>query len=76
MSPKIDRDSLATLSTQADRRTLPSSRYFGPLSLDFFFHVFFFMRYSKMLEDNTFSGRKADYVWMLTVSGTLLLVRS
>lgn len=32
------------------------------------------MRYSKMLEENTFHGHKADYVWMLVVSSTLLLV--
>jgi Derlin-2/3 len=32
------------------------------------------MRYSKMLEENTFHGHKADYVWMLMVSSALLLV--
>ncbi|GAA5849099.1 hypothetical protein JCM8547_006444 [Rhodosporidiobolus lusitaniae] len=50
--------------------------YWGPLSLDFFFHLFFFMRYSKMLEESTFAGRRADYVWLLLVSCTLLLVLS
>ena len=34
------------------------------------------MRYSKMLEENQFSGRKADYVWLLIVSSTLLLLLS
>lgn len=34
------------------------------------------MRYSKMLEESAFHGRRADYVWFLLVSGTILLVRS
>ncbi|GAA6040264.1 hypothetical protein JCM8097_009394 [Rhodosporidiobolus ruineniae] len=50
--------------------------YWGPLSLDFFFHLFFFMRYSKMLEESAFHGRRADYVWLLLVSCTLLLILS
>lgn len=33
------------------------------------------MRYSKMLEESAFRGRKADYLWLLIVSCTLLLVR-
>ena len=33
------------------------------------------MRYSKMLEESAFRGRRADYVWFLLVSCTLLLVR-
>ncbi|GAA5855170.1 hypothetical protein JCM9279_007577 [Rhodotorula babjevae] len=50
--------------------------YWGPLGLDFFFHLFFFMRYSKMLEESAFHGRRADYVWLLIVSCTLLLILS
>lgn len=50
--------------------------YWGPLSLDFFFHLFFFMRYSKMLEQSTFHGRRADYVWLLVVSCSMLLILS
>ena len=33
------------------------------------------MRYSKMLEESAFHGRRADYMWLLIVSCTLLLVR-
>jgi Derlin-2/3 len=48
--------------------------YFGELSLDFCFHLFFFARYSKMLETGAFSGRSADFLWLLVISATLLLV--
>jgi hypothetical protein len=33
------------------------------------------MRYSRLLEENSFSNRRADYVWLLTLCGTFLLVR-
>lgn len=32
------------------------------------------MRYSKMLEESAFHGRRADFIWLLTVSATLILV--
>ncbi|EIW67503.1 derlin-2/3 [Tremella mesenterica] len=50
--------------------------YFGPLSLDLAFHLFFLMRYSRLLEENSFSSRKADYVWLLCLCATFLLVIS
>ncbi|PWN41175.1 Der1-like protein [Ceraceosorus guamensis] len=51
--------------------------YFGPLSIDFFFHLFFFLRYSRMLEENHFSGqKKADYVWLLIFCSAALLLLS
>lgn len=48
--------------------------FFGELSLDFCFHLFFFARYSKMLESGAFAGRQADFVWMLTICCASLLV--
>ncbi|KAH9986717.1 Der1-like family-domain-containing protein [Russula vinacea] len=42
--------------------------YFGSISLDFVFHLFFFMRYSRMLEESSFANRKADYFWLLFLS--------
>jgi len=57
-------------------RLVTNFLYFGPLSLDFFFHLFFFMRYSKMLEENTYHGHRADYAWLLIVCCTLLLLLS
>lgn len=34
------------------------------------------MRYSRMLEENSFANRRADYLWLLLVSSTLLLILS
>ncbi|KAK8858837.1 hypothetical protein IAR55_003067 [Kwoniella newhampshirensis] len=48
--------------------------YFGPLSLDLAFHLFFIMRYSRLLEENSFSNRKADYVWLLFLCSIFLLL--
>ncbi|KAH9846368.1 Der1-like protein [Lenzites betulinus] len=50
--------------------------YFGGISLDFVFHMFFFMRYSRMLEESSFANRKADYSWMLFLSSLMLLLLS
>ncbi|KAG2001828.1 endoplasmic reticulum protein [Coprinopsis cinerea AmutBmut pab1-1] len=54
-------------------RAITNFFYFGPLSLDFVFHLFFFMRYSRMLEESSFANRKADYFWMLFLSAIMLL---
>lgn len=50
--------------------------YFGNLSLDFFFHMFFLYRYCKMLEINSFRGRTADFLYMLLFGSALLLAIS
>ncbi|KAG1899585.1 Der1-like protein [Suillus fuscotomentosus] len=50
--------------------------YFGSISLDFVFHLFFFMRYSRMLEESSFANRKADYFWLLLLSSVMLLALS
>ncbi|KAF9556754.1 Der1-like protein [Agrocybe pediades] len=47
--------------------------YFGPISLDFVFHLFFFMRYSRLLEESSFANKKADYFWLLLLSSIMLL---
>lgn len=33
------------------------------------------MRYSRLLEENSFSNRRADYVWLLALCASFLLVR-
>ncbi|TFK52425.1 Der1-like protein [Heliocybe sulcata] len=57
-------------------RALTTFFYFGTLSLDFIFHMFFFMRYSRMLEESSFANRKADYFWLLFLSSLMLLALS
>ena len=39
--------------------------------LDFVFHMFFLVKYSKSLEEGSFRGRSADFLWML-MFGALL----
>eukprot|EP00744_Colponema_vietnamica_P008446 GILI01012049.1.p1 GENE.GILI01012049.1~~GILI01012049.1.p1 ORF type:complete len:240 (+),score=39.34 GILI01012049.1:75-794(+) len=39
--------------------------FFGLFGLDFLFHLFFLVRYSRLLEENSFRGRTADFVYML-----------
>jgi Derlin-2/3 len=57
-------------------RVLTCFVYFGPFGLDFIFHLFFFMRYSRMLEENSYAGRKADFAYLLLFSSALLLLLS
>ena len=38
--------------------------YFGEISIDWFFHVYFLTQYCQQLEAQ-FAGRTADYLWML-----------
>ncbi|KAI0786820.1 Derlin [Abortiporus biennis] len=57
-------------------RAVTTFFYFGGLSLDFVFHMFFFMRYSRLLEESSFANRKADYVWLLLQSSVMLLAVS
>jgi Derlin-2/3 len=39
--------------------------YFGDFSIDFMFHMFFLVRYCKMLEEGSFRGRTGDFFFML-----------
>ena len=53
-------------------RLITTFLYFGPLSLDLLFHVFFLQRYSRLLEES--SGRSpAQFSWLLLYATTLLL---
>lgn len=40
--------------------------------LDFLFHMFFLARYCKLLEENSFRGRTADFLYMLLFGATFL----
>mmetsp|Transcript_31121 Transcript_31121/g.69162 ORF Transcript_31121/g.69162 Transcript_31121/m.69162 type:complete len:250 (-) Transcript_31121:459-1208(-) len=46
--------------------------FFGNLGLDFVFHMFFLLKYCKSLEEGSFRGRSADFLWMLILGGLLL----
>ena len=37
------------------------------VGLDFVFHMFFLIKYSKSLEEGSFRGRSADFLWMLLI---------
>ncbi|KAK9448259.1 Der1-like family-domain-containing protein [Limtongia smithiae] len=50
--------------------------YFGPLSLDFVFHIFFMSRYSRMLEDSFFRGHTFDFMWLMLYAATALILLS
>ena len=39
--------------------------------LDFVFHMFFLVKYSKSLEEGSFRGRSADFLWMLMFGAPL-----
>ncbi|KAI8577673.1 hypothetical protein K450DRAFT_251204 [Umbelopsis ramanniana AG] len=57
-------------------RLITNFLYFGPLSLDFMFHIFFLARYSRMMEESHFRSRGADYAWLLLLSAIALLICS
>lgn len=57
-------------------RIVTNFLFFGHLSLDFMFHMFFLYRYCKMLEMHSFRGRTADFLHMLLFGATLLLAVS
>ena len=40
-----------------------------PAGLDFVFHMFFLLKYCKSLEEGSFRGRSADFMWMLLLGG-------
>ncbi|ORX50122.1 Der1-like protein [Hesseltinella vesiculosa] len=54
-------------------RLVTNFLYFGPLSIDFFFHMFFLARYSRMMEEGFYRSKPADYLWLLVFSSTLLI---
>lgn len=53
-------------------RLITNFFFFGKMDLDFLFHMFFLARYCKLLEENSFRGRTADFFYMLFFGGTVL----
>ncbi|KAI9299226.1 putative Der1-like family [Neoconidiobolus thromboides FSU 785] len=48
--------------------------YFGKLDMEWFFYMFFFINYSRMLEEGSFYGRTADFCFMLIYFASSFLV--
>ncbi|KAI9331416.1 Der1-like family-domain-containing protein [Zopfochytrium polystomum] len=55
-------------------RLITSFLYFGGLSFDFLFHMFFLVRYMRMLEEGSFRGRTADFFWMLLLGAIAIII--
>ncbi|XP_062088722.1 derlin-2.2 [Humulus lupulus] len=53
-------------------RLVTNFLYFRKMDLDFMFHMFFLARYCKLLEENSFRGRTADFFYMLLFGATVL----
>ena len=53
-------------------RLLTNFFFFGSLGVDFLFHMFFLVRYCRMLEEGSFRGRPADFLLMLLFGGALM----
>ncbi|KAK9463386.1 Derlin-2 [Lipomyces oligophaga] len=57
-------------------RFLTSFIYFGPLSLDFVFHIFFMSRYPRMLEESFYLHKTSEFIWLLLYSASSLILLS
>lgn len=55
-------------------RLVTNFLFFGLFGLDYVFHMFFLVRYCRLLEENTFRGRTADFFFMLLFGATLMTV--
>nr|DAD17768.1 TPA_asm: hypothetical protein HUJ06_019231 [Nelumbo nucifera] len=55
-------------------RLITNFFYFRKMDLDFLFHMFFLARYCKLLEENSFRGRTADFFYMLLFGATVLTI--
>ncbi|RYH32245.1 hypothetical protein EON65_00930 [archaeon] len=55
-------------------RVVSSFLFFGTFSLDFLFHMYFVVRYCRLLEEGPFRGRTADFVFMLVYGSICMLI--
>ena len=66
-----EHDSGLTHTTHQYWRLLSTFVYFGPLSLNLLFHIFFIQRYARMLEESAPS--RAHFAWLLLYATITLL---
>lgn len=57
-------------------RIVTNFLYFGPFGVDFIFHLFFIVRYCRMLEESSFRNRTADFLCLILFGMASLLVVS
>ncbi|EQC25521.1 hypothetical protein SDRG_16604 [Saprolegnia diclina VS20] len=55
-------------------RLLTNFLFFGLFSLDFLFHMYFLVRYSRMLEEGSFRGRTADFLYMILFGAAFMIL--
>lgn len=46
-------------------RLITSFLFFGTFSVDFLFHMYFLVQYSRLLEEGDFRGRTSKFLWLL-----------
>jgi Derlin-2/3 len=55
-------------------RLISSFLFFGNFSLDFLFHMYFVVRYCRLLEEGKYRGKTADFIFMMIFGGILMLI--
>lgn len=55
-------------------RLITSFLYFGSFNLDFMFHMYFVVRYCRLLEEGSFRGRQADFLVMFFYGACLMVL--
>lgn len=55
-------------------RLLTTFLYFGPFGFTFLFNLIFTYRYCRMLEEGSFRGRPADFLFMFLFGASLMVV--
>lgn len=55
-------------------RLISSFFFFGTFSLDFVFHMYFVVRYCRLLEEGSFRGRTADFLFMMMYGAMMMLL--
>jgi len=53
-------------------RLITTFLFFGVFSIDFLFHMYFLVRYSRLLEEGDFRGRRANFLYMLLFGVVLM----
>eukprot|EP00736_Rhodelphis_marinus_P011526 Rmarinus@m.1150 len=53
-------------------RLVTNFLYFGRFDIDFFFHMFFLVRYCRLLEEGSFRGHTADFIWMILLGAGVM----